>query len=409
MMYRSTAPGSTQQVTLHEALSKCLPPDGGMYVPCSLPVIPKAFFNNIAEMSLRDVGYIVANQLYGSDMPSAQLKRVVAEALDFDTPLRTVDPGIHVLELWHGPSGSYKDFGTRFMSRLMKQFAPDMSGTTVLTATTGDAGVAVSEAFRNMPGVTVIVLYPKGHTATAQLKQIIRMGGNIIPVEVRASFADCMALVKQSLLDRDLSASYGLTSANSLNLNRLLPQTIYYFYAYANMSASGLGGVEPVISVPTGNLGNLTAGLLAKRMGLPVSRFIVSTTNLDDPLVRYLDTGQLPQPGDRQSLPPNLLRILDMYDGNVEALRRDVEARVFAPEEITGAYVPGGYQADATATAAYVALHESLHPGEQGIFLATTSPHKESEYLRTLERPRSIPPQTMALNRILAETCRKHR
>lgn len=404
MNYRSTRPDSTRTVSLTEAVRRGTAPDGGLYMPCSLPVIPPAFFNNIAEMSLKDVGYIVANQLYGDDIPSAVLKQIVSEAINFDTPLVKVSDNIYALELFHGPSHSYKDFGARFMANLLHKFCHQGEDITILVATSGDAGQAVAQAFHGMPNVKVAVLYPKGHTGDSQLRRILSAGDNIIPIEVRGSFADCLELTRLALGDNDMSAHRKLMAANSYNLARLLPQTIYYFYAYASLRSAGVETSNLVISVPTGNLGNLTAGLIAKKMGLPVRRFIISAQEPTDPLTTYLATGKLPRPLNDPLMPPNFARVLDLYGNSHTAAGAEISSAIYSPEEIIETIAGTPYRLEPNAAAAYRGLKESLRPGEQGIFLATTSPDKLNTIPESWQerRPISIAPTGHALKNVLS-------
>ncbi len=326
MLYYSTA-NDRCRVGLNETIRRGICPDGGYFMPERIPVIPRAFFNNMADMSLKDIGYVVANTLFGDDFPSADLKAIVADAINFDTPLRPDPqaPGLFALELHHGPSRSYKDFGARFMAHILRRLHRPDTLLNILVATKGDAGLAVANSFYRMPATRVFILYPRGATGASQLAAFTSLGDNIIPLEVRGSFADCHKLVRALVADGPSAEALNLFAANSLSVVRLLPQTIYFFYAYACLLRAGADLSKLIISVPMGNLGNLTAGLIAKRMGLPVSRFIAAgAAGAPDCLGDYLASGiELPRT-DNPGIPPNFLRLLELYGHSPDLLRNDV-------------------------------------------------------------------------------------
>ena len=284
MRYYSTN-GAASEVTLKEAIIKGLAPDKGLYMPESIKTLPAAFFKNIGGLSLQEIAYAVADSLFGEDVDADVLKRIVYDALNFDIPLHKVADRRYCLELYHGPTLAFKDVGARFMARMLGYFNAqdsDKRPVNVLVATSGDTGSAVANGFLGVDGVHVYVLYPKGKVSHIQESQFTTLGRNITAVEVDGTFDDCQALVKKAFMDEQLNAHMKLTSANSINIARFLPQMFYYFYAYAQLAAAGKEDLSQiVVAVPSGNFGNLTAGLIAKRMGLPIKRFIAANNSND--------------------------------------------------------------------------------------------------------------------------------
>ncbi|MBD5346915.1 MAG: pyridoxal-phosphate dependent enzyme [Bacteroides sp.] len=333
MLYYSTA-DPRHRVGFIEAISRGLPPGGGYYMPERLPIIPKAFFNNMADMSLKDIGYVVVNTLFGEDLNSSDLKSIVSQAINFDTPL-VPDPAyknLYALELFHGPSKSYKDFGARFMAHTLRMLHRNKSELNIIVATTGDAGEAVAHSFHDLPGTRVFVLYPRSGSGMRKLSSFASLGGNIVPVEVRGSFSQCHDMVKAVFADSTVRNSLNLFAANSFNLARLLPQTIYYFYAYAQLLRAGADVKHLAISLPSGNLGNLTAGLIAKNMGLPAERIIAVRTGEPDVLHSYLHQGIMPSPTNDMDVPPNFWRLLTLYGNSREKLSAE-SGSILIPEE----------------------------------------------------------------------------
>ncbi len=327
MIYVSTNDAS-HRVSLKQAVLCSLPPDNGLYMPERLPVLGPEFWNEWRDLTFREIGSRVALAFFGEDMPEDALRNIVDETLTFDAPLVEVAPGQHVLELFHGPTLAFKDFGARFMARMMGWLARDDDRLlTVLVATSGDTGGAVAHAFHDVPGIRVVILYPQGKVSGLQEKQLTTLGGNITALEVGGSFDDCQRLVKAALLDAGLSNRLRLTSANSINISRLVPQSFYYIHSSRFLPA----GTAPVFVVPSGNLGNLTAGLLAERLGLKVERFIAAN-NRNDVLADYL-AGQPYAP--RPSLvtlsnamdvgaPSNFARMLALFGRDQAAMRHRV-------------------------------------------------------------------------------------
>ena len=327
MLYYSTnqqaAPAS-----LEEAVVKGLASDKGLFMPQSIRPLPRAFFDEIDTLSFPEIAYRVADAFFGDDIPADTLRDLVFDTLQFDVPLVRVDENIYSLELFHGPTLAFKDVGARFMARLLGYFIrkEGKREVNVLVATSGDTGGAVANGFLGVEGVHVYVLYPKGKVSEMQEKQFTTLGRNITALEVDGTFDDCQALVKAAFMDDELNAHMQLTSANSINVARFLPQAFYYFYAYAQLKRMGKAD-RMVTCVPSGNFGNITAGLFGKRMGLPVTRFIAAN-NRNDIFFQYLHTGEYaPRPsvatvanamdvGD----PSNFARVLDLFGHSHEAI-----------------------------------------------------------------------------------------
>ena len=389
MKYYSTN-GKTPMVTLAEAVVKGLAADRGLFMPEHIGKMPKAFFNNISSMSLQEMSFAVAYMLFGDDIDSDDLKHIVSDTLNFDIPLVKVDDQRYSLELFHGPTLAFKDVGARFMARLLGHFNRQNGEdrmVNVLVATSGDTGGAVANGFLNVPGVRVFVLYPSGKVRRIQEAQFTTLGNNITAIEVNGTFDDCQALVKSAFMDKELNSHMMLTSANSINVARFLPQMFYYFYAYAQLMKAGEDLNNIVVAVPSGNFGNITAGLIAKFMGLPVKRFIAAN-NRNDVVYNYLQTGvYTPKPsvatianamdvGD----PSNFARILDLYHNSWEAIKAEISGFTYTDEQIAqtlaDVYRQRGYLLDPHGAVAYRSLQEGLQPGEVGVMLETAHPAK---------------------------------
>lgn len=274
-------------VDLEEAIFQGLPPDSGLYIPLEMPKLTDTFFRNISSYSFNEIAFHVSSALIGNSIPSSDLRNIIDSAITFEAPLVNIHDNIYALELFHGPSLAFKDFGARFMAALMSYYLGKKAAARVniLVATSGDTGSAVAQGFFNMPNIDVTILYPSGGVSEVQEKQLTTLWGNITALEVEGTFDDCQKMVKQSFLDPELSSQINLSSANSINISRLIPQTFYYFYAYSKLPQKPL-----VFSVPSGNFGNLSAGVIAKKMGLPVHKFIAST-NVNNVIPEYLKTG----------------------------------------------------------------------------------------------------------------------
>lgn len=399
MMYYSTN-GRAPQATLREAVERGLAPDRGLYMPDHIQQLPASFFDRIDQLTFQEMSFEVARAFFGGDVVDASLKRIVTDTLAFETPLRRVEEGIYSLELFHGPTLAFKDVGARFMARLLQYFihkdceGRPMAGgeVNVLVATSGDTGSAVANGFLGVDGIHVYVLYPKGKVSRIQESQFTTLGRNITALEVDGVFDDCQALVKNAFMDGELNAHMTLTSANSINVARFLPQAFYYFNAYAQLKrvAAVADPSNLVVCVPSGNFGNITAGLFAKRMGLPVKRF-VAANNANDIFYNYLQTGQYcPQPS-KQTLanamdvgdPSNFARILDLYANQWADIKADISGATYTDDRIREAmrqcYEATGYVLDPHGACGWRALKELLQPGEVGVFLETAHPAKFKE------------------------------
>ena len=355
---------------------------------------PPAFYQNMKEMTLREISFVVAEAFFGENVEAGKLKEIVDETLNFDIPLVQVADNRYSLELFHGPTLAFKDVGARFMARLLAYFNKQEGErqVNVLVATSGDTGSAVANGFLDVSGVKVFVLYPQGKVSEIQEKQFTTLGRNITALEVSGTFDDCQALVKAAFMDKELNEHLSLTSANSINVARFLPQAFYYFYAYAQLKRAGKGA-NAVICVPSGNFGNITAGLFGKKMGLPIKRFIAAN-NRNDIFYQYLQTGKYnPRPsiatianamdvGD----PSNFARVIDLYGNSHAAISAEISGTTYTDEQIRETvketWKEHHYLLDPHGACGYRALVEGLKEGETGVFLETAHPAK---FLETVE------------------------
>lgn len=393
MKYYSTN-RKASDATLEEAVVKGLAADRGLYMPYSIRVLPASFYEQIDQLSFQEIASQVADAFFGEDVPVETLKQIVYDTLSFDVPVVRVKENIYSLELFHGPTLAFKDVGGRFMARLLGYFIRKEGKrlVNVLVATSGDTGSAVANGFLGVEGIHVYVLYPKGKVSEIQEKQFTTLGRNITAVEVDGTFDDCQALVKSAFMDQELNEQMQLTSANSINVARFLPQAFYYFYAYAQMKKLGKEK-NLVFCVPSGNFGNITAGLFAKRMGLPVKRFIAAN-NRNDIFYQYLKTGQYSPKPSVQTIanamdvgdPSNFARILDLYEGSHDAIASEISGETYTDDQIRETvqltYDETGYLLDPHGACGYRALSENLQSGEVGVFLETAHPAK---FLHTVE------------------------
>lgn len=379
--------------TLAEAVVKGLASDKGLFMPMTIKPLPQEFYDEIENLSFQEIAFRVADAFFGEDIPADVLKEIVYDTLNFDVPLVKVKDNIYSLELFHGPTLAFKDVGGRFMARLLGYFIrkEGKKRVNVLVATSGDTGSAVANGFLGVEGIHVYVLYPKGKVSEIQEKQFTTLGQNITALEVDGTFDDCQALVKSAFMDKELNEHLLLTSANSINVARFLPQAFYYFYAYAQVKK--VSSLPFVFCVPSGNFGNITAGLFGKKMGLLVKRFIAAN-NKNDIFYQYLQTGQYsPRPsvatianamdvGD----PSNFARVLDLYEGSHAAISADISGTTYTDEQIRETvkktWEETHYLLDPHGACGYRALEEGLQPGETGVFLETAHPAK---FLDTVE------------------------
>lgn len=377
------------KVSLKEAVLKGLPDDNGLYMPKEIPKLSGNFYENISRLSFKDIAFKISKALIGDDIPDMALQQIVEEAFYFDAPVVNLHDNIYALELFHGPTLAFKDFGARYMSGLMAFFLRDeLIETNILVATSGDTGSAVASGFKDIPGIKVTILYPKGKISDIQEKQLATLDGNITSLEVQGTFDDCQKLVKQAFLDKELNKRLNLTSANSINISRLIPQSFYYFYAYKQLHSKE--AKQLVFSVPSGNFGNLCGGLLAKKMGLPVSKFIAST-NINDVVPEYLLSSIFsPRPSFKTisnamdvGNPSNFARIESLYNSSIDKIRKEIIGRRFTDEEtittIKKVYEQYDYILDPHSAIGYSGLVNYLNhvrKNAHGVFLATAHPVK---------------------------------
>ncbi|WP_297090572.1 threonine synthase [uncultured Draconibacterium sp.] len=391
MKYYSTN-RNTSDVSLKEAVVKGLAADNGLFMPEQIKKFEPAFFAEIQHLSFQEIAFEVATKFFGEDIAEAKLKEIVYDTLQFDCPVVEVTESIYSLELFHGPTLAFKDVGARFMARLLNYFLGKQEKlVNVLVATSGDTGSAVANGFLGVDGIHVYVLYPKGKVSNIQESQFTTLGQNITALEVEGTFDDCQHLVKTAFLDEELNKQLVLTSANSINVARFLPQAFYYFNAYARLKEKGkLDNKELVISVPSGNFGNLTAGLIAAEMGLPVKQFIAAN-NENDVVFEYLKTGEYkPRPSVETianamdvGAPSNFARILDLYKKEHSVIAGKIKGYRYSDKEIrtiiSQVYSESDYLCDPHGACGYQSLTDYLTENEVGVFLETAHPAKFTE------------------------------
>ncbi|MDV3927042.1 threonine synthase [Elizabethkingia anophelis] len=402
MKYYSTR--GKHSVNIQQAVLNGLADDGGLYMPAYIPQLPASFFENIENKSLPEIGFEVAKLFLEDSVPDAVLKQMIDEVLNFDIPVVPIHHNIYSLELFHGPTLAFKDVGARFMARLMSYFA-EGKPMKVIAATSGDTGSAVAAGFYNVPGINVYILYPKGKVSPLQEKQLTTWGGNIKALEIEGTFDDCQALAKELLADEELQ-QHQVTSANSINIARLIPQSFYYFWAYAQLKKENK---KIVFSVPSGNFGNLTAGLLAYKMGLPVNRFIAST-NINNVVPQYLKTGTYEAKASLSTVsnamdvgnPSNFERMKDLFQEDVTKFREIISGYYFTDEEtkatVQEVYKESGYLLDPHGAVAYLGLVQYQKEQQQdfnGVLLETAHPAKfietvEESILEKIEVPEKL-------------------
>lgn len=397
MIYYSTN-NINETADLATAVIKGLAPDRGLYMPESIPQLPSRFFDEIAGKSLQEIAVEVANAMMGEDVEPEALERIVRDTLSFDIPLVKVsdNPEIYSLELFHGPTLAFKDVGARFMARLLQYFLSKgpHSGkqVNVLVATSGDTGSAVANGFLGVEDIHVYVLYPKGKVSAIQECQFTTLGQNITAVEVDGVFDDCQTLVKNAFIDKDLNEKLFLTSANSINFARLFPQSFYYFWAYAQLRRVN-PDARMRVCVPSGNYGNITAAVIAWRMGLPIDIF-VSANNSNDVFFQYLASGKYSPRPSRQTIanamdvgdPSNFPRLMALFGNKFDSLTGMMEGAAYSDDEIRATmrkcHKDRGYILDPHGACAYQALLDTIKPGEAGVFIETAHPAKFLDTVR---------------------------
>ena len=387
MKYYSTNK-QVADVSLEEAVVTGLAADRGLYMPLTIKPLPQSFYDTIDTLSFQEIAFHVAEAFFGEDVPADKLRAIVNDTLSFDTPVVPVSKDIYALELFHGPTLAFKDVGGRFMARLLSHFiqSDERKQVNVLVATSGDTGSAVANGFLGVPGIHVYVLYPKGKVSEIQEKQFTTLGQNITAIEVDGCFDDCQAMVKAAFMDEELNRRLKLTSANSINIARFLPQAFYYFNAYAQLKRMGKEQ-QMVVAVPSGNFGNLTAGLFGKHMGLPIKRFIAAN-NSNDIVYKYLQTGSYEPRASVSTIanamdvgnPSNFARILDLYGESHAAICKELSGAAYTDEQIAACvkrvWNEEGYLLDPHGACGYQSLVEGLQEGEVGVFLETAHPAK---------------------------------
>lgn len=379
------------RVSFEKALFEGLPSDNGLFMPLSIPALPVGFFRELPHLSFPETSFRVARNFLQCAIPDKALNSIITEAINFPAPLITLSEHVHILELFHGPSLAFKDFGARFMAGCMAYFRKrDLC---ILVATSGDTGGAVAAGFFKTPGIRVVILYPSGKVSALQEKQLTTLGNNIQALEVKGSFDDCQALVKQAFLDQELRRSIELSSANSINIARLIPQSLYYFEAYRQLPNKH---IPLAFSIPSGNFGNLTAGIFAKRMGLPISHFIAATNN-NSVVPEYLDTGTYKTQPSVATLsnamdvgnPSNFARLKDLYGSTWNIMRDEIKGYAFTDAQteecMRQVEQKFNYVMDPHTAVGHLALQSYLHhyPNHQGIVLSTAHPAK---FLPDVER-----------------------
>jgi len=386
MKFYSTK-NKNHKVDLKTAVLQSLPPDNGLYMPERIDVLPTSFFDSLSDLSFQELSYRVASNIIGEDIDESALRGIVDRAINFSAPIVPITDDIFCLELWHGPSLAFKDFGARFMAELMSYLVKDdQQELSILVATSGDTGGAVAAGFNGVERIDVTILYPKGKVSPLQELQLTTWGGNIKALEIDGTFDDCQALVKQAFLDKDVIAQRNLSSANSINIARLIPQSFYYFEAYKQIKDKSK---KIVFSVPSGNFGNLTAGLFAKKMGLPFHHMLAGT-NVNNIVPYYLATGEYVPRKSVQTVsnamdvgnPSNFQRMLDLFEGDWKKMFDAIEGYYYSDEEVKQAIKDIAetfdYIADPHGAIGYLSLEQylSTHPDTQGIFLETAHPAK---------------------------------
>jgi len=375
------------QVSLKQAVLKGLANDGGLFIPKNFPVMSDDFFSQTAKMSFKDISFEIAKSFFTDSIAESDLRKIIDEAFNFEIAIKKLKNGFYSLELFHGPTLSFKDFAARFMALMMGYFVKDSDDElTILVATSGDTGSAVASGFLKVSKVKVIILYPSQKVSPLQEKQLTTMGHNITALEIKGTFDDCQRLVKQAFVDSQINNKLTLASANSINIARLIPQSFYYFYAYSRLDKNK----KTIFSVPSGNFGNLTAGLIAKKMGMTNAKF-VAATNINDVVPKYLATGIFKAQPAKPTLsnamdignPSNFARILELYNHDVEAIRKDVSGFSFTDKQtkiaIKEVYQNYNYIIEPHTAVAYLGLENFLKDKQKdfnGIFLAAAHPAK---------------------------------
>ncbi|PKL83538.1 MAG: threonine synthase [Ignavibacteriae bacterium HGW-Ignavibacteriae-3] len=409
MKYYSTR-GKNNFVSFKTAVIEGLSNDGGLFMPESIPLLPLSMIQQIENYSLREIGYEISKYFIDGEIPDQKLSNIVEHAINFDAPLVELSDNLSVLELFHGPTLAFKDFGARFMAKTMEFFAAGMNRElNILVATSGDTGSAVAHGFYGAEGIKVFILYPKGKVSFLQEKQLTTLDKNITAIEVNGTFDDCQSLVKEAFVDEQLKSEINLSSANSINIARLIPQSFYFINAYKQLKDKNK---PAVISVPSGNLGNITAGLMAKKMGLPVLRFI-GAANKNDVFTEFITDHKFNPRKSVQTLsnamdvgnPSNLERIVDLYNNNIEEMRKDISSSSWSDEEteigIKEVFEKYSYIIDPHGAVGYQALKYFLAnqniDNVNGIVVETAHPAKFNDIVEKVTQKEIIIPDRLAV------------
>lgn len=392
-------------VSFKDAVIKGIAPDKGLYFPESITPLPDSFFGEIANLSHHEIAYQAIRQFVSDDIPHTVLKAMLKEVLDFDFPIVEIEDHVATLELFHGPTMAFKDVGARFMAQCLGYFSRDeKSELTVLVATSGDTGGAVANGFLGVEGVKVVILYPNGKVSDIQERQLTTLGQNITALQVDGTFDDCQKMVKSAFLDEELLAKMQLTSANSINVARWLPQSFYFLFAYKAVKHKEK---EVVFSIPSGNFGNICAGMVAQRLGMPVKHF-VAATNINDTVPEFMATGKYNPKSSTATIsnamdvgdPSNFIRIRHLYTDDYDALKENLSSYAFTDDETRKAILKihnsSGYIADPHGAVGYLGLkkYQETHPDTYGIFLETAHPIKFLDVVEeTIGKSLKIPPQ----------------
>jgi threonine synthase len=412
MKYYSTS-GSSHSYSLKEAVLNGLPEDGGLFMPERIPSLQKEFFDNIEHHTFKDIALEISTAFLQEDLPGDVIYKIVSDAITFPVPVKQIESRTHFLELFHGPTLAFKDFGARFMAQLMSYFVKQQNNKlTILVATSGDTGGAVANGFYKTEGIEVIILYPSGKVSALQEKQLTTLGANITALEIKGTFDDCQRLVKAAFPDSGLQKKYQLSSANSINISRLIPQSFYYLEGYRQVHHKKL---PVVFSIPSGNFGNLTAGLIAKRMGLPVRRFIAAV-NANDVFPNYLNSGKYePKPSVKTvsnamdvGTPSNFSRILSLYNNDIAAIKNDIISFSFSDEEtiaaIENVYREYGYIMDPHGAVGYLGWKKYGDENSCGVILETAHPAKFSDETSDTHIRVDLPPALSGLSDLKKES-----
>ena len=407
MKYISTR--QKQATNIKTAILKGLADDGGLFMPEYIPQLDSEFFENLPNLTLQEIGFRVAKEFLGESISDDNLKEIINEVLNFEIPAIKISENIYSLELFHGPTMAFKDVGARFMARMMSYFS-EGKPMKVIAATSGDTGSAVASGFFGVPGIEVYILYPKGKVSPLQEKQLTTWGGNIKALEIDGTFDDCQALAKQILSDEELNQKFTLTSANSINIARLIPQSFYYFWAFAQLQKLG----KPIVfSVPSGNFGNLTAGLFAKKMGLPIHHFVAST-NENDVVPKFLQTGNYEAKPSKQTIsnamdvgnPSNFERMKSLFNNDVSEFKKEIESYSFSDEEtkttMRNVKKEFDYTLDPHGAVAYLGLQalrqaqsDKINEDFVGVLLETAHPAKFVEVVEDVLKEKIVIPEKL--------------